>query len=153
MSAGVYIDTGILIKSYVLEIDSPLAIEIIETTQEPLPFSHLHAIEIPNAIRLKHFRGEISKSEEAAAIHAFYSDIKEKRLVPCRYDLIEAFHTAEKLSAKFSAEFGTRSLDLLHIAVALEMKCTTFVSWDHRQHKVASLSGMKVIPDKRRVPI
>ncbi len=148
MNPGIYIDTGILIKSYILEKNSPEAIKIIELAEEPILFSHLHAIEIPNAIRLKHFRGEISKSEEAAAMHIFRSDVEEKRLASPRYNLAEAFHRAEKLSAKFSGEFGTRSLDLLHIAIALEAKCKFFASFDQRQHKVASMSGMKIIPEK-----
>lgn len=74
-------------KSYILENDSAEAIKIIESVEGPILFSHLHAIEVPNAIRLKRFRGEISNSEEMAAISMFRSDIKEKRLVPPSYDL------------------------------------------------------------------
>lgn len=150
MSAGVYIDTGILVKSYVFEADSPEAIAIIEAVGDPLIFSHVHAIEIPNAIRLKRFRGVITRLEETAAIRVFLTDVDAGRLARFDYDLAEVFIRAERLSAKHSGDIGTRSLDVLHVAAALECGCTGFASFDERQRKIAALSGLKVTPAKRR---
>jgi len=146
MSGKTYIDTGILVKSYVREPDTPKAIAILEAAGDPQVFSHFHEIEIPNAIRLKRFRGEITKEEEAAAVQIFRDDIKAGRMEKPDYDLAEVFRRAEKLSAKHSGDMGTRSLDLLHIAAALEAGCTVFASFDERQRKCAALAGLKVIP-------
>jgi hypothetical protein len=52
MSIG-YADTGVMVKGYVLESDSEAAISILNSLGEHLLYSHLHSIEIPNAIRLK----------------------------------------------------------------------------------------------------
>ena len=148
MSGRTYVDTGILVKSYVFEANSPEAIAILETAGDPLLFSHLHGIEIPNAIRLKRFRGELSKEEEATAIRTMRADVDAGRLARPNYDLAEVFNLAERLSAKHSGDTGTRSLDLLHVAAALEAGCTAFASFDERQRKVAALAGLKVIPAK-----
>lgn len=148
MSGKTYIDTGILVKSYVREPDTPEALAIIEAAGDPLLFSHIHEIEIPNAIRLKRFRGEITKEEESAAIQIFCDDIKVGRMMKPEYDLAEVFNRAERLSAKFSGEIGTRSLALLHVAAALEVGCTVFASFDERQRKGAALAGLKVVPTK-----
>ncbi len=145
MSIG-YADTGVLVKGYVLESDSEAAIRIIESLGDHLLYSHLHSIEIPNAIRLKRFRGEITKSQEIAANRAFLSDIETGVLTPCDYDLGEVFLLAERLSAKHSALIGSRSLDLLHVAAALEAGATHFASLDSRQRKVAALNGLKILP-------
>jgi predicted nucleic acid-binding protein len=145
MSPG-YADTGVLVKGYVLESDSEAAINILESLGEHLLYSHLHSIEIPNAIRLKRFRGEITKAQEIAANRAFLSDIESGVLTPCDYDLGEVFLLAERLSAKHSAIIGSRSLDLLHVAAALEAGATHFASLDTRQRKVASLNGLKILP-------
>lgn len=147
---SVYVDTGILVKSYVFEEDSPTAIEIIEATGDPLICSHLHGIEIPNAIRLKRFRGEISKAQESAAIRVFRGDVDAGRLVRPDYDLSAVFLRAESLSAKHSGVIGSRSLDVLHVAAALECGCTELASFDERQRKIASLSGLKVVPARRK---
>ncbi len=147
---SVYIDTGILVKSYVFEEDSPEAIAIIEAAGDPLAFSHIHELEIPNAIRLKRFRGEITKSEEAAAIRVFRADVDAGRLARREYDLAEVFIKAERLSAQYSGEIGSRSLDVLHVAAALQCGCASLASFDERQRKLAVLAGLKLIPAKRK---
>ncbi len=145
MSIG-YADTGVMVKGYVLESDSEAAIGILNFLGEHLLYSHLHSIEIPNAIRLKRFQGEITKSQEIAANRAFLSDIESGVLTHCDYDLGEVFLLAERLSAKHSAIIGSRSLDLLHVAAALESGATHFASLDLRQRRVATLSGLKLLP-------
>jgi predicted nucleic acid-binding protein len=147
---SVYVDTAILLKSYVFEADSQEAIDIIEAAGDPLIFSHLHGIEIPNAIRLKRFRGEITIAQEAAAIRVFRADIDAGRLARPDYDLAEVFNRAERLSAKHSGQIGSRSLDVLHVAAALECGCTGLASFDERQRKIASLAGLRVTPANRK---
>ena len=141
-----YIDTSIFVKSFVRESDSLSALEILEAAGEPHVYSHLHEIEIPNAIRLKRFRGEITRAQESAAIRAFQSDVDAGRMERPAYDIGAVFIRAEQLSARHSGDIGTRSLDLLHIAAALEAGCSAFASFDARQRKCASLAGIKVIP-------
>jgi predicted nucleic acid-binding protein len=141
-----YIDTAILVKAFVLETDSPEAIRLLEEIGEPLAYSHLHELEIPNAIRLKRFRGEISKTQETAAIRAFQADVDAGRFQRITYDLGAVFMRAEQLSAKHSGALGSRSLDLWHVAAAIEAGCSVFVSYDNRQRQVASLCNLKVLP-------
>ena len=57
-----YIDTALFVKIFVLEANSPETIRLLEEIGEPFAYSHLHELEIPNAIRLKRFRGEITKT-------------------------------------------------------------------------------------------
>lgn len=141
-----YIDSALFVKAYVLEANSEETIRLLEETGEPFAYSHLHEIEIPNAIRLKRFRGEITKAQETAAIRAFLADVDAGRLQRIAYDLAAVFMRAERLSAKFSAAIGTRNLDLWHVAAALEAGYDTFVSYDARQRKAAEVSGMRVLP-------
>jgi predicted nucleic acid-binding protein len=143
---SVYIDTGILVKSYVFEANSAEAIAIIEVEREPLIFSHFHGIEVPNAIRLKRFRGEITREEEIDAVRVFRADIAAGRLVRPDYDLAAVFKRAEELSAQHSGIVGSRSLDVLHVATAFECGCAGLASFDQRQRKIASLAGLDVIP-------
>jgi len=140
------------VKSYVFEADSAEAIAIIEAAGDPLVFSHIHALEIPTAIRLKRFRGEINEAEEASALRAFRADRDAGRLARPDYELAQVFIRAEQLSAKHAGKIGARSLDLLHIAAALESDCTVLASFDERQRKVAAQAGLKVSPVRRKGP-
>jgi predicted nucleic acid-binding protein len=141
-----YADTGILIKSYVEEVNSCLADSILRSLRAPFFYSHLHEIEIPNAIRLKVFRGEFSQAQSETALLAFRSDIDSGRLERFAYDLAGIFSSAERLSLKHSARIGARSMDLLHIAAAIEIGCSHFASFDKRQRECAALEGLTIHP-------
>jgi len=141
-----YIDTALFVKAFVLEVDSAETITLLERIGEPFAYSHLHEIEIPNAIRLKRFRGEITKAQEISAIRIFKAEVDAGRFERIAYDLGAVFIRAEQLSARFSGEIGTRSLDLWHIAAALEGGCTAFASYDVRQRKAAAFSNLELIP-------
>lgn len=142
----VYCDTAVMVKSYILEGNSAEAIALLDAAGLPLPFSHFHEVEIPNAIRLKRFRGEITPRQEAGALNAFQTDVDARRLVRPEYDLGAVFIRGAALSAKYSGMIGTRSMDILHVAAALEAGCREFVSFDERQRKLAAGEGLKIIP-------
>jgi len=144
----VYCDTGVLVKSYVFESNSPEAIALLDAAGLPLAISHFHAVEIPNAIRLKRFRKDITAAQEAESLRAFQADVDAGRLAYLTYDLAAVFIRASSLSAKYSNTLGTRSLDILHVAAALEAECVEFISFDERQRKLAAKEGLKVSPRK-----
>ena len=146
MSGATYVDSGLFVKSYIEEPNSKEAEAILLSIGTPFIFSHLHEIEIPNAIRLKRFRGEITQAQETAAIRAFRADVDAGRFARPSYDLGTVFIRAEQLSSRHSGGIGTRSLDLLHVAAALETDCAAFASHDERQRKCAALAGLKLIP-------
>jgi predicted nucleic acid-binding protein len=50
------------------------------------------------------------------------------------------------LTQKHTATTGTRSLDLIHIATALELGAADFLSLDNRQRQAASAEGLIVLP-------
>ena len=141
-----YFDTGVLVKVYIREQNSPDAIALLSKVAPPIPFTHLHALELLTAIRLKRFREEITPREERSAIGMVQADLATRRLQLPNYDLIQVFHRAEVLSAKYAATVGTRTLDILHVAAALEAGCKEFVSFDERQRKVATKVRLAVMP-------
>lgn len=135
-------------KAYVRETNSQDALVIIRDAGVPVIFSHFHAVEIPNAIHLKRFRGAITHTEEATAMQDLRADIASGILDRPVYDLGSVYMRAERLSDRYSAIAGTRSLDVLHVAAALECGCTTLASFDDRQRKMARLAGLKLLPAK-----
>ena len=57
-----------------------------------------------------------------------------------------AFRRADDISEKRAATEGQRTIDLLHVALALECGAKTFLSFDTRQRKLAKDTGLKVKP-------
>ena len=58
----------------------------------------------------------------------------------------DEFRGAEEISEKNAAAEGQRTIDLLHVALALECGAKTFLSFGTRQRKLAKAAGLKVKP-------
>ena len=52
---------------------------------------------------------------------------------------------AERLSASYSEQLGTRSLDITHVAAALVLGASEFLSFDRRQSRLAAKVGLRVV--------
>jgi len=149
-----YADTSTIVKSYLDEPGSAEADNVLRGLGETLAYTPLHEVEVPNAIYLKHFRGEMSEEQERAVLDELRSDLRRGLLRrPDFLDLRKVFVRAAVLAEKHSRHTGTRSLDLLHVAAALECGSADFVSYDERQRKVAAAEGLRVMPRtlKRKV--
>lgn len=149
-----YADTSTIVKSYLDEPGSAEADNVLRGLGETLAYTPLHEVEVPNAIYLKHFRGEMSEEQERAVLDELRSDLRRGLLRrPDFLDLRKVFVRATVLAEKHSRHIGTRSLDLLHVAAALECGSADFVSYDERQRKVAAAEGLRVMPRtlKRKV--
>jgi hypothetical protein len=145
-----YADSALLVKAYCPEATSAQAIALIRQATPPLPLTHLHELEIRNALRLKRHRGELTDAELAGALAHFQSDIDEGLLAKPGYDLAQVFREAEALSSKHAVTTGARSLDVLHVAAAVVIGVQEFASFDRRQRETAAQAGLKVLP--ARIP-
>ena len=102
----------------------------------------LHRAEWVHAIAQHVFRGLISQAEAAQFYSAFEADRKlgmySEQTMP---DL--AFDRAIELGQKYVSRLGTRTLDTLHVASALELGAERFWTFDERQAKLARAVGLK----------
>jgi len=95
-----YFDRSVLVRAYAPGITTSVALALIQRVKPPIPLTHLHRIEIRNALRLKRGRGEITEAELSAALRLFQGDIDAGRLDLPVYELAALFHRAESLSDK-----------------------------------------------------
>ena len=54
-----------------------------------------------------------------------------------------ALNRAAELSQSQTPELGTRALDVLHVACAIELKSRYFLTFDQRQQKLAAAAGLR----------
>jgi hypothetical protein len=97
-------------------------------------------------LRLKAFRKEITTAEMEASLEGFNGDILAGRWKVPEYKEATVWKLARELSDRHAATLGCRTLDLLHVAVALSLGVTTFVTFDQRQGAMAKLEGLTVKP-------
>lgn len=131
-----YFDTSALVAVYVTEAHSKAARRVLKA-RGPIPFTPLHRLELRNALELLMGRSLLSSRERDALAIQIQDDRQAGRLVDTTLDWEATFARAGDLSIAYTKRHLTRSLDLLHVASAVEIACPTFVSGDQRQLKIA----------------
>jgi predicted nucleic acid-binding protein len=140
----VYFDSGLITKWYLPERDSASALKLRDRFEPPSPLTHLHRLELANAWRLKIFRDELDPRIVELAQSDLRDDIRSGVWTSPDYSLSEVFSLSERLAIDHSAELGTRSLDILHVAAAQILGCSTLASGDKRQLHLATRIGLAV---------
>jgi hypothetical protein len=59
---------------------------------------------------------------------------------------LDLHEKAAQLAQKYTAIFGTRPMDLLHIAAAILLGASQLLSFDERQRQAAKREGLKLRP-------
>ena len=140
-----YADTGFICSLYAPDANTGSACECMEKQRAPVCFSWLNQVEFRNALRLRIFRKEMSNIQRDHSLNLLLADLSSgvfRNVEPAHSNvLIEA----ERLSAQHSQKIGTRSLDILHVAMAIVLGCERFLSFDRRQIKLAKAAGLKVL--------
>ena len=101
--------------------------------------------ELVNSMACAVFRKDISAAQFAAALADLDSDLKSQRVVMVDLLWRAALDRAVKLSRKHTPALGSRMLDVLHVASALELGAKNMISYDERQIELANTAGLKTI--------
>lgn len=139
----VYADTSFLVSLYVLDANSGPASGQMKRVQLPMLLSSLCELELLNAIRLRQFRREITASNAAAASTLFTKDV-EAGIFKVVALSAATFDVAKRLARQHTPQFGTRTLDVLHVASALVLKAHTFLTFDRSQANLAKALHLAV---------
>jgi len=140
----IYVDPSALRSFYVHDARSLALSRWRSRHPGPLPITHHAYAELLNALALGAFRGDITQSDVVAAVADYDSDLAAGRLVRADLSFRRTFDRASELSLAYTPTLGTRALDVLHVASALELACLSFVTYDARQTALAHAVGLRV---------
>jgi predicted nucleic acid-binding protein len=136
-----YADSSFLVSLYITDSHS-VACRRQVLSSPGLWFTPLHSAEWAHAISQHQFRRKMD-SDEARESHAHLEGDKRRGIwidtaIPER-----AFEVCVDLARRHGPSLGTRTLDSLHVACALELKAERFWTFDDRQAKLARAEGLK----------
>jgi predicted nucleic acid-binding protein len=138
-----YLDTSAFLKLFVREAGSEQVQSLVVAQSEPLPVWEILEMELHNALQLKVFRGELD-DVDAEHQYVLFQRRKAKGLyfVPeiRRAELMDDFRRLSALKPRL----GGRTMDILHVACACQLGPKLFISFDHRQRKLAEAAGIPV---------
>lgn len=137
-----YADTGFLCSLYAPDAHSAKAASAMNRLKPQLAFLWIHQLEFRNALRLRVFRKEITPGQRDASLNLLLADLASGILTHTDVPQKELLMEAERLSTVYSEKFGTRSLDILHVAAALVLGCQIFHTFDTRQRQLAKATGL-----------
>ena len=141
----VYFDTGLLLKLYAAEPNSAKAAALVQHHGMPFVFCQLQQTELWNALYRKAARNEIDRAELARSVKRIQSDLDLGVLNVSNLDWPEVWATADRLTVKYVLTTQCRTLDVLHVAAALQLDVKNFGTTDVRQMAIARKAGLRVV--------
>jgi predicted nucleic acid-binding protein len=142
----IYADTSALVSLYMLDANTPRAVPLIRSLTQPLVYSALHRLEIRNAFSLAVFRGHQTPAQAAAAWQNLEADLRTGVIVPISIRWHAALRRSAAIAASETPTLGSRSFDILHVACAEQIGAIGFITFDQRQHSLATHVGFAVSP-------
>lgn len=145
-----YFDTGLLLKLYTAEAESPSVQRFVLQRGEALRITDLHHAECVSALRLKQFRGECSPAEATGALELVTDDLRSGvlQMVAVEWNLV--WNRCRSLAETHTAQTGCRTLDALHVASGLVLGAREFITSDQRQTALAAKAGLLVTDPTRQ---
>ncbi len=141
----VYVDPSALARIYIHAEGSREMAAWRAKIGGALPVTHHGRTEIINAICRVGFLGHLDSSAMAEALGDLEADFAQGRLQQADILWRAALDRAADLSRRHTPKLGTRTLDVLHVACALELQSRRFLTFDHRQQQLARAEGLRLI--------
>lgn len=116
-----YEDSSFLLSLYIPDANHARAIGALPALRKPLsPLTPFHRLELKNGLSRKVFQGLLTSAEVSAVWAAIESD-SQIFAGGQAIDWGLVMPEAERLSATYTPYLGTRSLDIIHVAIALSL--------------------------------
>jgi len=144
-----YADPSALLKLYVHEPESAAMSAWRARITGALPITEHGRLEIVNGICLAAFRKAIGADALSDALASFDEDVADGRYAQADVLWRATLRRAGEISRVHTPAIGSRALDVLHVATALELGLRDFVSFDRRQQQLARAAGLKVVTPRR----
>jgi predicted nucleic acid-binding protein len=141
---NLYVDPSALLKLYLQEPESRAIAAWRARITGPLIITHHGRVELINAIGLAAFRGLINEKVFHDALAALDDDFEEGRYLQADLLWRATLKRAADMARRFTRTLGCRSLDVLHVASAVELELRVFVTFDERQRELARAVRLKV---------
>jgi predicted nucleic acid-binding protein len=140
-----YFDTSALRPLFIHEERSRRVTRYIQHHRGIIRITRFGYAELVNSMACAVFRKDISTAQFAAALADLDSDLKSQRLVMVDLLWRAAIDRAVELSRKRTPELGSRMLDVLHVASALELGSKALITYDERQIELTNSAGLKTV--------
>lgn len=145
-----YPDTSFLCAIYRFQANSQKAATHFAGMLEPLHVSSPLLFEFRQSIRWQGYLHAKDRSKGfdrrsgQAALAKLQANIASGAIVVAPVDWADVVNIGERLSAQHTWTFGYRGFDILHVATALHLGASEFLTFDENQKALAEIEGLRV---------
>ncbi len=143
-----YVDPSALLKLYLHEQESTAMCAWRARNPGALEVTPHGRVEMINALGLAIWRGDLSAAAGQDALASLEEDFVAGRYRQADLLWRAALNRAADLGREYTPRVGTRTLDVLHVACALELQHRSFLTFDLRQRNLARAVGLRVLTPK-----
>lgn len=104
-----------------------------------------HRVEVFNGFCQAERAGILARSESRQIIRLLEQEIRIGYWPHVEFDWTDAVRTAGELRAEHSLKLIVRSMDLFHVAIAIEVGADALISFDREQIALAKAAGLAVL--------
>ena len=140
----IYFDASFLTSLYAPDANAMAAAQKVgSVVSSSRLVTHLVELEFRNALQLRVFRKETNAAAARAAYADWQTDLNDGlfELCPLPENWIRRSHL---IAQQVTARLGIRTLDLIHVAAAVELEADALFSFDERQRRLARELTLKV---------
>ncbi len=145
-----YPDTSFLCALYVAQSTSTRALAFMQCQPTALISTSLLLYEFRQSVHFQVFRHSKDATQgyplsvAKAALSTLQANISAGVFRQGRVDWADVHKIAERLTFKYTVKGGHRSFDILHVASAIHLGATEFLTFDGNQKKLAEAEGLRV---------
>jgi predicted nucleic acid-binding protein len=104
-----------------------------------------HRVEVFNSFCQAERAGLLANGESRQVIRLVEQEVRIGYWPHIEFDWTDAVRTAGELRAEHSLNFVVRSMDLFHVAIAIEVGADALLSFDDDQIALAEAAGLTVL--------
>lgn len=148
----IYCDTSLLLSCFVGDRLSHLAVRQLERISDQdcaICWTLWHELEFTCA--LERMVGNPQRQTTRAEAQSIFSELRSWQsgggvLEEKKVNWTQVFECSLKISKTHASRYQVRSLDIVHVALASQLKVKSFWSFDRRQRTLAQEIGISVNP-------
>jgi predicted nucleic acid-binding protein len=139
----IYADPSFVVSLYSPDSNSAIAARTMQASSADRFITTFGELEVINAMGLRVFRKEVSPAQSQSSLLEFETDLRDG-VFQLRGLSDSILERARQLSRQTTAELGTRTADLLHVAAALELGVDCLYTFDQHQRKLAQILRLEL---------
>ncbi len=141
-----YSDTSYLVALYVPNDHTAAALRYrARAGRQAILFTPLHRLEMRTTARQCAYGGLIRDTDARRILRHLEEDLDDGTLIHEPLDWTESLQQAESVAERLAWTKPCRSLDLWHVAIALEIQADIFASFDKDLLEIAQAVGLRAV--------